>query len=85
MTVRSLLWVFNYEKPRVVKNKKNSFMMRKMFFIEVQRIRFHPNGWVKPGTFSVNEERRAILSKHEFIWSKEYKNSIPTRFNINKW
>ena len=57
--------------------------MTKMFFKKVQSIQpfgFYP----KPGTFYKNEKRRVILSKHEFILSKGYKNRILICFNINK-
>ena len=58
--------------------------MRKMFLKKGQSTRFYPNVRVKPGTFCINEERRVLLSKKEFIWSKGYKNSILMWFNINK-
>ena len=56
-----------------------------MFLKKVQSTRFYPNGRVIPDTFYKNEKRRVILSKHEFIWCKGYKKSIPMWFNINKW
>ena len=55
--------------------------MRKMYLIKVQSIRFDPN-WIKPGTFYKNEKRR-VISKHELISCKSYKNGIPMLFSIN--
>ena len=51
--------------------------MRKFFFKKVQTTGFDPNGYV-------NEERRVIFLKHEFIRRKGCKNSIPMWFNISK-
>ena len=61
MTDRTLLWVFNYEKPRSMKKKK--ICDRKMFFKKVQSTWFHPNGCVKPGTFCIKENMNLFYVK----------------------
>ena len=61
-----------------MKNLKKNLHGEKNVFEKVQSNRFCPNDWVKLSMFCESEERRVILLKHAFIWSKGY--SIPMWF-----
>ena len=61
MTIRSLLWVLNDKKPRVVKNKNKTFMMRKFFFKKSSKYLILPER-LGNINFYENERRRVISS-----------------------